>query len=1027
MNVPSFFDEKNLVSRLTRGLVKRPREVVLLVGSPLSVPVSLDSPGVPGVQGMIEMIQKEFVDDSSEYEQFNQALIDGRSNSYQAAFNFLLGTRGQSVANEIVREAVIKGLLNPAPTPSADEECRRLEGETSRWWLSPGTTAIGDLCTAYPQLFGKAILTTNFDPMLEVSIRRAGGTFYRTSLHADGYLSQTEAPGCHVVHLHGYWYGADTLHTARQLIQDRPRLKASLLSLLRDRLLLISGYGGWDDVFTSTLLELVRDDSAGFEVLWAFHSKQPQIPAKLLEQLEPGITRGRISLYSDIDCNLLFQRILLGLAESSVKIATVLPEPFQPIVVSAEIELQIDKTRDAGRVLEGDDEDRPPLIDVFVGRETEFSSILESSASVIFITGMGGEGKSAVAAKYFAVAQDEQLYRLFIWRDCKEEGERFETQLAQVIEVLSQGEVSGRDLANQDSQALIDLLLAQLASGPPALFVFDNVDHYVNLEESRLAGGADKFVKSFLNAEIKARVIFTCRSRVAYAGPMALSIELGGIPLPAAYDLFEKRGSNTSRLEVEQAHAATGGHALWLDLMALQVVKRQPPIRLQDLVNEINAGKAELPDDPLRWTLSSIWRSLNDPQRLILRAMAETVRPETDIELSEYLREHMTFNRFGRSLRALRSQNLIVVKEGRNGQELIELHPVVRKFVRMSFSRIERIAIISAIVRVYERIMGISQEQLRNRPGLAILQRWSQAAELDIEANNFGAAIKVLAEISTAFAASAYMREYVRVVRLLLNSFDWVNENRKHDGFVTVFDAHIDALSYLGAFSEVDGLLDQFEQTVQEKDAKFVSYCAMRCHTEWVRGEFSQAVEWGRRGRDLEKASGSDGTSGIAHRLALAERDAGAPELALPVFLGGVRLSHAISPGSLDEERDGAFYGNVGRCLDFMGQIDTALICYQKSAILIEKDARNEHVMNQGYIRRWIGELLLSKGDEELGAIFLEAARRKWEFASPQRASQIEKLQLDVAPAVQQRLHSSTAKPEEVVLNWIKGKSKDWR
>jgi len=55
--------------------------------------------------------------------------------------------------------------------------------------------------------------------------------------------------------------------------------------------------------------------------------------------------------------------------------------------------------------------------------------------------------------------------------------------------------------------------------------------------------------------------------------------------------------------------------------------------------------------------------------------------------------------------------------------------------------------------------------------------------------------------------------------------------------------------------------------------------------------------------------------------LALAERDAGHPEAALPVFLDGRAQSEVIDAEELDETRGGEHYGNIGRCLHFMGRL----------------------------------------------------------------------------------------------------------
>jgi hypothetical protein len=158
------------------------------------------------------------------------------------------------------RKPIISAEIPKAYSPSADtldDSCRALDSDYEGWILTPAVEALGHLIAWYPDRFGRAALTTNFDPLLEVAIMKSGGHHFRTVLHRDGNLGQTEGTGCHVIHLHGYWYGADTLHTPRQLNQSRPRLKASLSSLVKAKTIVISGYGGWDDTFTEALMEIV--------------------------------------------------------------------------------------------------------------------------------------------------------------------------------------------------------------------------------------------------------------------------------------------------------------------------------------------------------------------------------------------------------------------------------------------------------------------------------------------------------------------------------------------------------------------------------------------------------------------------------------------------------------------------------------------------------------------------------------------------------------------------------------------------
>jgi tetratricopeptide (TPR) repeat protein len=217
-----------------------------------------------------------------------------------------------------------------------------------------------------------------------------------------------------------------------------------------------------------------------------------------------------------------------------------------------------------------------------------------------------------------------------------------------------------------------------------------------------------------------------------------------------------------------------------------------------------------------------------------------------------------------------------------------------------------------------------------------------------------------------------------------------------------------------------------YQMSVSERDSRYILYCEMKCHVKWIRGEFADAVRWGQRGMTLKKSASNVATQfEVSHALALAERDAGRPERALQIFLSGRVLSEVIDPEELDENRHGSHYGNIGRCLHFMGRIDDALICYQKSALLIEKAPKSEHVINQGYIRRWIGELLFARKHFKLASIFLEAARLKWVDLSPTMANEVAVLQNQLSeqlPPVENLPHEDL---ERKCRDWILGRSVD--
>jgi len=768
-------------------------------------------------------------------------------------------------------------------------------------------------------------------------------------------------------------------------------------------------------------MDVVRDDTAYPEIIWTFHSHAPKLNQMLSNRLAIGIDRGRVNLYAGIDCHEFFPKLL----EAWSSLASPAPLPLHsqtnPVRVSTALIDQFTKRPEQKTVLEGDDQDRPPVVDICVGREAELQAIRSSPAIITFITGFGGQGKSTLAAQYFSESLNDKLgFSFYVWRDCKEESERFENQLASVIEKLSNGKISGEDLAKQSAESIVEVLV-NFIRDLDALFVFDNADHYVDIEARKMTGSAHVLIEALLRTGSRSRIIFTCRPLVTYADPLTLSCHLEGLDLEAARRLFSRRGASATAAEIEDAHRLTDGHAFWLDLLAIQVVKRFPKVNLTTLVSDIRSGGGELPAK----TLNSIWSTLNEREKKVLRAMAETVRPDTEVEISDYLSHELNYNKVAKALRALRALNLVVIKRQPDGPDFLELHPLVRHFIRQSFRRDEQLSYITAIIKAYKRFIRTHKSQLSERPSLSILQHWTQNAELDIAAGKFDDAFLTLGEATSPFLHSAYPREYARVTRLLLSRVNWITDHLKYKAFEQVFRAHVWTLSFLGEYQEVDNLLDMYGETVPNRDGRYINYCGMRCSSKWARGELTSAVEWGKIGKNLRDSSDIDIDFDIAHTLALADRDAGQPESALPVFLDGRALSEVVDPDELDEKREGAHYGNIGRCLHFMGQIDSALICYQKSALLIETDTEQEHVMNQAYIRLWIGELLAAREQFKLAHVFFLAAREKWKRVSPPTAQKVTVLVNEIRARVPNLAQSEGENMEKICHDWILGRSVD--
>ena len=638
-----YFEQGALLERLTAGIVGSDKQIVFVLGSALTAPPVDGARGVSGVNAIIDLIRAEFSPDQKL--KFGQELA-GAENRYQEAFRFLLSRRGPQAPNQVIRRAVssARGDAMTASssylldTYTSEDACRGFEADIAGWNLTPGVKALGQLAVSHPRRFGRTILTTNFDPLIGVAIAKAGGVSFRTIMHRDGNLSLTTGDGTHIVHLHGYWYGSDTLHTPRQLNQPRPQLRSSLSHLLRNQIVVVLAYGGWDDAFTSALVEVVMDDNAYPEVIWCFKDEVPTLRRQLLELLRPGLDRGRISFYGGVDCHDFLPSLANAWREIEAPVVPKRPLPLRPStepVLAEATDLAVEKRPARSRPgLINAEEDRPPVLDHYVGRSDDLAKLEAADWRIAFITGIGGQGKSALAATLFSAPSSLDNFDHRLWRDCKEQSEKFEDQLILLIEALNDGRVLSAELAKQPIDVLADLFCA-LTEDIRLLVIFDNVDHYVDLEARTLIGPAGAFVERFLNNPSLARLVFTCRPEILPSGSDVHARRLEGLDLEASRELFALRGARASDALLSEAHERTGGHALWLDLLAAQVASRRP-VKLEDLLQRISAGNGEIPDATLR----SIWQSLRQREQIVLQALAETLRPVSRMQLTSFLRRN---------------------------------------------------------------------------------------------------------------------------------------------------------------------------------------------------------------------------------------------------------------------------------------------------------------------------------------------------------------------------------------------------
>lgn len=403
------------------------KPVAFLVGSPLSVDAG---GGVPGIGQILSLARDEVMQRKSKVVDVFDRALEGKSGAtaYQEALRWLHGNFGQNVVNKVIQRAVLMARL-PGVSKLDDAD-----GHPADWHLPEGTRQLAELICCDDERFPGPVLTTNFDPLLSLAVKATGGNIHRRIIDSDGDLGRTAEsdPGTYVVaHLHGYWRGSDTLHTPEQLVSGRPKLRASLQNLLRQRTLIVVAYAGWDDVFTKALVALLDDDEAKLDVIWCFYESDPLIVqtryAALIEKLKPAITRGRFRAYGGIDCHTVFGEIAAEIRPVVVSacISVPLVSPFPgwhcidataldalPPLTEAEALRYYDGAIPTWRHALSDQVPRREILSKIVAYR---ANLPDDAGSLQLISAAGGEGKSTLLLQAAVDAARNEGVRI-LWR-----------------------------------------------------------------------------------------------------------------------------------------------------------------------------------------------------------------------------------------------------------------------------------------------------------------------------------------------------------------------------------------------------------------------------------------------------------------------------------------------------------------------------------------------------------------------------------------------------------------------------------
>jgi hypothetical protein len=811
------------------------------------------------------------------------------------------------------------------------------------------------------------IVTSNYDELLE----QANQSFEKITYSNSYKISKLNQYPKYVFKLHGDIDEPDKCilfpDDYDKLYNNPDSSIFEFLKLISNKSFLFVGFS-LSDPYVKYLFKYIENIYNGFS---------PEHYIISVEQLDielNRVTNIRIPDYSELD-NILDELITQKETIGSNSIEVVLEENsnlFQPIHHSYS------------------DFDLPPNIKHWVGRKRELENIANDNFRVVFVTGIGGQGKSALVSYYLKEKFDSELYEFGDWRDFKEETNRFQTKLISIIKRLSKESVFASDLETASNQELVDIFFQHLEQRK-IVFVFDNIDSYIDLETFLPVGGFGILFRAAIERNHNSKFIFTCRPFIKAAYVSFYQIQLDGLKPNETVELFANYNPPMTQdnLDVfcQKAHKLTKGHPLWLNLIAAQT------LRGENIAEDFILGlekRTDFAEENFSAILSQniltkVWHSLNYKQQYLIRAIAETVKSETIANLKKILDKEFNNNQFDRALKTLKNLNLIETKDAYKEEE-IELHPLVREFVLTKFQKSERAKFITLLVKFYDGFIYVLKPTLSAKLPLSALQNWTLKIELQINKSDFKSALIVLREVYSTLLSAGYFEEYIRVADMLYKQIDWsaAIEN-EYPYFHQLLLELCEKLAHFQKYEECDFYLEKYQTFIPGKSNYYLSLLSVQCYISWLKEESDAAIKFGEEGEYLLAESKVQDSFDLRHNLALARRDSKSQEnllKALDYFSQNEDVEEIIQSDKIKTELGGHYYGNVGRCFEYLKNNKNAFRCYIIAIKILMNSEHYNAKKNIGYGCDWVSSLLIMEKQYKDAAFFMRYGLNTWSLTS---------------------------------------------
>lgn len=633
--------------------------------------------------------------------------------------------------------------------------------------------------------------------------------------------------------------------------------------------------------------------------------------------------------------------------------------------------------------------DHPPVIDIFVGRSDLIAKLIDPNIRVAAITGLGGEGKSSLAAKIYKIFSDTGPLKRFnqiSWVDCKDEETTFHEKLLGVLENLTESKHTKSMYAEENVKDTINRFLDVLNNNN-CFVVFDNVDAFVDKDSPSFTGHVKSLFDALTSKLSSSYVLFTCRSSISDPHFSFVEIPIQGFSLEETLELAENFNltiCNEHQNIIQNIHDKTKGHALWLNLIFGHLRNNRLSL---DQINSIISKQTLILNVHL---LDSIWDNLDKNEKEIISILCTLTRPPTLNKIEKA--SSLSYQKCVKVINTLLKLRLIISLD-KEGDIHYDLHPIIRiKAKETLASPTKKFFVIKIIKSLADWNKLVSIMNLYD-DFMPQIEDYIECAEIAIENNQYKEALKYLYKLSDPLLKYGHDVKYVELCESTFRNLIINDEEVKiSEEFTTAYSHYIETLLNQDEFKKVDTLLDVLANSLLSiKD--YIFYSERMTYNLWFQNRFSEAIDFAKTSIKKITDKGEVVPSNIYYDLALGNRDNGNVTEALNYFIEKTSLEKIESwdPAAKGTDDISADVGNISRCYFLLGNYDFSLKYCFKSNKYLENGKNRHSKVNYGYSLLWLAESYFKLGDKDNTKLNVEKAITVWTKYCPSRLKNIKK------------------------------------